>query len=112
MSSHHQKGYLFKSIFLVVFQVFFFQIAHLTCQQQDGFAADSGLSAISKNNAASCEVGSIESDQSELTLIEGEETVVIITIACKRGDLPQKELKSQQESKKAKIIFLCHRKVE
>ncbi len=89
MSDPRQKGYLFKSILLVVIQIFFFQIAHLAFQQQDGFAADRGLSALSKNNAASCEVSSVESDQSELTLIEGEETVVIITIACKSGDLPE-----------------------
>ena len=81
--------YLFKSIFLVVFQVFFFQIAHLAFQQQDGFAVDSGLPALSKNNAASCEVSSIESDQSELTLNEGEEATITITTACKSGDLPE-----------------------
>lgn len=89
MTSQHQKGYLFKSILLVIIQIFFFQIAHLAFQQQDGFAADGGLSALSKNNAASCEVSSIESDQTELALVEGEETVVTITIACKGGDLPE-----------------------
>lgn len=89
MSNHNQKGCLCRSIFLIVLQVFFTQIAYLAFQQQNGFAADSGLSALSKNNAASCEVSSVESDQSELMLIEGEETVVIITIACKSGDLPE-----------------------
>jgi len=89
MSSHHQKGYLFKSILLVVIQIFFFQIAHLAFQQQDGFAVDSGLPALSKNNAASCEVSSIESDQSELTLNEGEDATITITTVCKGGDLPE-----------------------
>ena len=89
MSFRHQKGYLFKSILLVVIQIFFFQIAHLAFQQQDGFAADGGLSALSKKNVALCEVSSIESDQSELTLTEGEEATITITTACKSGDLPE-----------------------
>ena len=89
MSNSRQKGYLLKSILLVVIQIFFFQIAHLAFQQQDGFAADSNLLALSKNNVASCEVNSIESDQSELTLTEGEEATITITVACKSGDLPE-----------------------
>src|SRR3972149_3054501 len=89
MSNHHQKGCLCRSIFLIVLQVFFTQIAYLAFQQQNGFAADSGLSALSKNNAASCEVSSVESDQSELTLIEGEDATITITTVCKGGNLPE-----------------------
>jgi hypothetical protein len=89
MTARHQKGYLFRSIFLVVLQVFFFQIVHLTFRQLDGFAADGGLSAPSKNNIASCQISSIESDQTKLSLIEGEEATITITTACKSGDLPE-----------------------
>lgn len=46
MTVRHQKGCLFKSILLVVFQIFFFQIALLAFQQQDGFASDGNLLAL------------------------------------------------------------------
>jgi len=89
MSNQHQKGCFCKAIFFIALQIFSFQIAHLAFQQQDGFAADGGLSGHSKNSSASCEVSSIAPDQPELSLAEGEEATVTITVACKKDNLPE-----------------------